>query len=360
MFTRILETFFRHKLVVLAPILLIPGIVVPVAFITAPVYVEAVASVWAGTSPVPESNQNDSTRYLTPAQVQIDKLSAMLRTRWMRDAIASRTSVAPLAGTQPGEERLQTMVEKDLTITSSGNGLLLLRFRSPTAQLSQQFLQAVIDTYKDKSASDRAGAADVATSFYQGQLQDAQSALDKANADLKRYLSAHPEYTSSAAGGAGAVPVTIADTTLSGMQHNVQYNQKAVADAKAAVQQAQLNAAAAMDSDDATFQVIDAPVAASKPTRDMKTLILLPVAAIVLGLGLSAMLLVLLVSGDRTAYSETDLATHRARVLGSVPYMRLARGGSVSKSLRDGAVTRRAIGFVAGAALPAPHAEGAS
>lgn len=359
MFTKILETFFRHRLLVLAPIVLIPGIVVPIAWATAPMYVEAVASVWAGTPPVPGGSQTESTRYLTPAQVQINRLSAMLRTRWMRDAIAGRTAAAALVGTQAGEDKLQTMAEKDLTITASGDELILLRFRGPSAQLSQQFLQAVIDTYKEKTASDRASAGEVATSFYQRQLQDAQAALNKANAELRRYLAAHPDYTASTSAiETRLVPLSVADSTLAGLQNNVQYSQKAVEDAKAAVQQAQLNASAAMEADDAGLQVIDAPTPAAKAVRDMKTLIVFPVAAIIVGLGFAATLLVVLVASDRTARTETDLCAFEIRVLGTVPHMQIGRGESLSKNLRGGWTTRRAISFVAGAALPAPAVGG--
>jgi uncharacterized protein involved in exopolysaccharide biosynthesis len=349
-FTKILETFFRHSRVILAPALLIPAIVVPTAWFTAPVYYEAVASVWAGTPPVPVGSQDEAVRYLTPAQAQTAKLSAMLRTRWMRDAIAGRTSAAPLIGTQAGEDTLQRMVEKDLTITTTGNDLLSLKFRGSSSELAQQFLQAVIDTYKDKASTDSASAGAVASSFYQDQLQDAQAALDNANRDLRRYLAAHPEYASS---GAGA-PAALADPTLATLQNNVQYSQKLLEDAKAAAQQAELKAAAALDAQDAAFEVIDPPVAAVRPTRDIKTLIIFPAAALVLGLGLSSLLLVLLVSGDRTARDDADLAALGLRVLANVPQVQLARSRGLPEGLATGHAARRAIGFIASNALPAP------
>jgi microcompartment protein CcmK/EutM len=73
------------------------------------------------------------------------------------------------------------------------------------------------------------------------------------------------------------------------------------------------------------------------------------VAALVVGLGLSATLLLLLVAADRSVRAEADLPT-TARVVGVIPRLRpdrvLKRAGSDA--------TRRAIGFAAGAALPAP------
>jgi hypothetical protein len=68
-------------------------------------------------------------------------------------------------------------------------------------------------------------------------------------------------------------------------------------------------------------------------------------------MGLSLVLLVLLVAGDRSVRSETDLP-EGARVLGAVPQLSL-KLKRLPKAARKDAM-RRAIGFVAGTALPAP------
>jgi hypothetical protein len=66
---------------------------------------------------------------------------------------------------------------------------------------------------------------------------------------------------------------------------------------------------------------------------------------------LSIVLLVLLVTADRAVRMETDLPAN-ARVLGSMPNLKL-KLRRIPKSARRDAM-RRAIGFAAGTALPAP------
>jgi hypothetical protein len=60
---------------------------------------------------------------------------------------------------------------------------------------------------------------------------------------------------------------------------------------------------------------------------------------------------VVLVATDRAARSEADLAAF-GRVVGTVPRLRLSEKGLPKANRQD--VTRRAIAFAAGAALPSP------
>ncbi|MBV9354862.1 MAG: hypothetical protein JO023_04985 [Chloroflexi bacterium] len=86
------------------------------------------------------------------------------------------------------------------------------------------------------------------------------------------------------------------------------------------------------------------------PTVQTKKIIIYPIAALVVGLGLSCMMLVLLVASDRSMRAEQDATVGGVRVLGAVPMLRLKR---VPKQLRAVA-TRRAMGAPAGTALPSP------
>src|SRR5438270_377962 len=68
--TRIIEAFFRHKLLLLLPPFLIPLIVGPIALMSAPVYYEAWTGIWVDRPQYLAYNQAGWTQYLTPAQNQ--------------------------------------------------------------------------------------------------------------------------------------------------------------------------------------------------------------------------------------------------------------------------------------------------
>jgi hypothetical protein len=83
--------------------------------------------------------------------------------------------------------------------------------------------------------------------------------------------------------------------------------------------------------------------------RQVKNRLLFPIAALLGGLVLSSVLLILLMCSDRAVRSEGDLG-QSVRVLGVVPRLKLKR--LPKRAGPD--VARRAIGFIAGSALPAP------
>lgn len=355
MFRKLLEAFFRHKLLVLLPPVLIPGIVAPIAILSLPPTYESSVSVWIDHPPY--LNVNDgSPAWVSGAQNQAGRLSELLRTRAFMIDVAQRTSLAPLVGSSAGQTRIADLIAKDVIIgaptgaTATVNDhLLIIRVQATTAQLPFELCKAIVDAYQEKTAADQTDQAGVATDFYQTQLQTAQQALTKSTQDLRRYASViqadNPDAQTADQGGLAAAML---DPKLAALQSNVQAAQLDVKNAQANLNQAQQVAMMTEQGQQYGFQVLDAPQLATSATPQTKKIIIYPIAAAVVGLGLTAMLLVLLVAGDRSVRAEVDLTTG-LRVLGTIPTLQLKR---VPKKLRSVA-TRRAIGSIAGMALPA-------
>ena len=78
MTTKILEAFFRHKLLILLPPLLIPLLVGPIALLQAPVYYEAWTGIWVDRPQYLAYSQAGWNAYATPAQNQANALGAQL------------------------------------------------------------------------------------------------------------------------------------------------------------------------------------------------------------------------------------------------------------------------------------------
>jgi hypothetical protein len=121
---------------------------------------------------------------------------------------------------------------------------------------------------------------------------------------------------------------------------------------RASLEQARLDSSATLQGQEVGFQVVDAPKPPTSPTRERRKALVYPAAGVMVGLGLSGALLVLLVASDRAIHSERELS-EISRVLGTVPQLRLkkSKNGKGGTSPDD---FRRAIGFPAGALLPAP------
>jgi hypothetical protein len=228
----------------------------------------------------------------------------------------------------------------------------VIRTQLPTAQLSYELDKAILEAYQDKTTADQADQASVAVDFYTTRVTDAQQQLNKVSQDLRRYASARLADGSDVGAGTdlAALPAAMLDPKLAALQANVQAAQADFHTAESALTQAQQDATAAVQGQQYGFQVLDPPQLATVATPQTKRIIIYPIAAAIVGLGLTAMLLVVLVASDRSVRSEQDLAPGM-RLLGAVPILQLKR---VPKQLR-GVATRRAIGALAGTALPLPE-----
>ncbi len=354
MITKFLEAFFRHKILVLLPPLIIPLIVGPYALVTAPIYYESFAGVWVDR-PTYLSFQDNFSIYSSPSSQQANKLGEIMRTRSFIIDVAKRTAMAPLVGNARGEERIAQIIGNGFTMIPNGDHLLVLHFRADNPKLAFDSLNGIMDAFKENAANDRVNQASLAISFYQARLQAAQDDLKKTSASVRQYVAANPNLKTvnpdQAAAGNLNLPTTVTDPQLAEMMAQLQTQQKQVEQLRNNLDSAQFDASASLEGQELGFQIIDPPQIASAPTRALRKQLIFPIAGMVVGMGLSLVLLVLLVAADRSVRSESDLPTG-ARLLGAVPYLKLNLKKLPKGQRRD--AMRKAIGFVAGTALPAP------
>lgn len=356
MIARLLDTFFRHALLLLLPPTLLPLIVGPIALYLAPAYYETWAGIWV-ERPTYISYNDDWNRYNTPAQNQAGRLNELLRTRSFVHEVVKKTPLEPLTTTPKGEEKLTEIFNKGLLIAPNGNQLVLVRFRAESPQVSYQMVTSLIETFRDKAAADRSSQALLAISFYESRQQAAEAEFAKARDALRRYVAANPRLTSiDPNGGASAtaasrlgLPAAVIDPQLAELLRQLQVAEAILDRARNALDQSQLDASASMEGQQLGLQIVDEPRMPTTATRERRKMLIYPLAALLVGVGVSSALLVLLIMSDGSARSEDELLG-TARVLGSVPEIRVR--GVPKKSGPD--VTRRAVGFPAGVALAAP------
>jgi hypothetical protein len=355
MIRRILEALFRHKLLLLLPPILIPGIVTPIVVATAPTVYESFVAVWID-HPAYLNYQDGSNQWVSPSQVQANRMSELLHTHPFEVDLAQRTTtLAPLVGNPAGESRIDDILTHTITINPASQHLLILTVSAPTGLLSYEIATALVNAYQEKVQADETDQSSLAVAYYQSRIQEAQQAVSKTTADLRRYMATQAASGDATAGidpGVSSRPdmteVLLLNPKLAQLTTAVQQAQSDLNGAQSNLLAAQRDSAAALQGQQLGFQVLDQAKMPSGPTRSLKKLIVYPIAALVSGLGLSALLLVLFVAADRSARDEADLAPG-LRLLGAVPSLTVKR---VPKKLRPVA-TRRAIGAAAGMALPA-------
>jgi uncharacterized protein involved in exopolysaccharide biosynthesis len=356
MIGKFLEAFFRHKLLILLPIILTPLAATPAGFIILRPYFESSSVVWVGRLTYLRS-VDDASAWMTPAQVESGRIGDLLRTRAFVTEVAKRTDLAPMVGSETGEETLTTYFGRNVLVQPSGTNLITILARSDEPKTAFQVASAVVEAYRDQKTTERTEQAGLAISFHETRLREAQDELAKATADIRRYVAANPRLTtidptrgaaSTGAARMGLPPIAI-DPQLAELIRRVDAEQREVDTIRAALDQARMETSAGLEGQDVSFRVVDAARAPSAAVSQRRRLAIFPAAGLVVGLALGGGLLVALVVADRSVRGTSDLPA-TIRVTRVVPLLQVRR---LPRATRP-TTARQAIGFVAGTALPSP------
>lgn len=344
MIERFLEAFFRHALLIVLPIVVIPMVVAAAMLATPPQY-EAQAGMWVEQATYLNYSTDDINRYLPPSMNQRNRLLELMQTRSFLSAIANKTTLASIALEPNGDDALRQIFARDFEVAASGDHLLILKFRSENRDDAATVLSTMVDEFKARAAADRYGQAEVAINFYQSRLTNSEVQLVAARNKLTTYLSENPK-VAAALTGTGADPARF-DPKYAEVQRSVDSSQRDADAARTSLERAELDVAAGVQGLELGFRIVDPVQASPTASRQLKKLLMYPIAAVVVGFLLSASLLLLFALSDRSVRSLADLGPDVV-ILGVLP--RLRAEGVARRSGPD--VTRRAVGFLAGAIVP--------
>jgi uncharacterized protein involved in exopolysaccharide biosynthesis len=349
MIEKVLEAFFRHVLLIVLPVVVIPMIVVAWVFSTPPQY-EAQAGVWVERPAYLNYSGEELTRYLPPAKVQLDRLSELMRTRSFTTDVVKDTPLASYLRAPGGEVALDQIFARDFDIFQNGDHLLVIRFRAEESGVALSLVNAIVEQFRSRASADRSAQAQLAISFYQARLTDSDGTLGQARSDLAKYLAANPDIEAALA--KSGLDVARLDPGFADLQRRVDAALRNDDGARSALQSAQFDYASSVQGDALGFRVVDAAGVSDTPSRQLKKALVYPLAAVIGGVVLSAGLLMLFALSDHSVRSLADLAPDSV-ILGVMPSMK-----PTSLARRPGPdVTRRGVGYIAGAALPLKPSE---
>jgi uncharacterized protein involved in exopolysaccharide biosynthesis len=218
---RLLETFFRHRLLLLGPVVLVLVGATGWVFIQPPTYDSSVR-VWVERQTlVPDPNSNP---YLTPAQEQAGVLTELISTKYFDAKVGRRSPLADalraasahgtggirtrllrlvgLAGpagqlteSQVDDQVYNTIVGSTLVVPS-GPEIITVTFRAGDPQMAALVAQAVVNQFMDETLTNQRVQADAAVAFYTSQVKQSQSDLAVADKAVDDYLLANPSQRS--------------------------------------------------------------------------------------------------------------------------------------------------------------------
>lgn len=333
---RLVETFFRHRLLLLGPVALV--VVASLGWVlTQPPSYDASVRIWTQRQTlVPDANSNP---YLTPAQEQAAVLTELVSTKYFCAKVGTRT---PLAGivrfsqehaTGGTRQRLLSLVglgasrgpvtdshvddqvfatiAASTTIVPSGPEIVTITYRDLDPQMAAIVAQGIADQFMDETLANQRVQADAALTFYTGQLQLAQTDAGTSDKAMDDYLAANPSLRS-----VNAAP----DARLSQLKRDADAAHTRLASVQDKLDQARLDRAALNQSGVNGIRVLDKAEPPSRAASSRKTIF----TAVGVAVGLALMILVvgvlLLTWIDSTIRRPEEIETILdLRPVGSVP-----------------------------------------
>jgi uncharacterized protein involved in exopolysaccharide biosynthesis len=299
---RYLETFSRHKIVLILPVVI--ALVISGKYATsAPHKYESGMTVWFDTSAPNPSSLQSPPPYGTSAAEGQALLQEFLATRQFLVNVGRRGPLASLlTGGHPNGEtpavaaavdnEIAGVLSHGFAVSVLGPQVAAVTLTGPDPSYLPGTLQALATEFVDEVGGTLKSRNAASVQYYQAQVNVAQTAVKKANAAASAYQLSHP----GALAGTDATYDQLvriaadAQTTYTGLQNNLQ--------------QANLSAANATSA--ASFHVIDPPLGTFR-LSNKKHMIFTVVAGLAAGLIVSALALSALTALDKTARRQEDI-----------------------------------------------------
>lgn len=336
---RYLEIFYRHRLLLIAPVIL--ALVASVGFaLTRPRTYEATAQLWF--DPVTSTQAAQANGYISPADQATAELKELLKTRSFSAGVGHRGPLAAsmLAGASRSPDLLTTVlnvirgvptlspssdaqvlddvladtVNRNTTVVSNGPEIIAINYDYTNPQVAAGTAQALVAQFSDELLGIRRSQAQASVDFYTAQLKDQQAEITADDAAVNQYLQTHPSQRQ---------PGALVDTQLSALERTDDLARTHYQDLVQQLDASKLEIAATNQPGAAGFRVVDAPAVPYRPKGFVRLALLAAVGGLAAGLLLMLVTLLLLTALDTSVRRPKELPEELARrVVGSIPRLR--------------------------------------
>jgi uncharacterized protein involved in exopolysaccharide biosynthesis len=284
---RYIDTFVRHWVIALIPVLVLPVAAVGVALKSSKT-ATATASIWVDQNSVKQLSYADPQA--TPASNTAATLTQLLQTASFDVRVARESPLYwSTVRTKPNRDGVVADdLSKKVMVTANGADLVVISFKSNYRQMGVQLLQSILKEAPREIARLNQQQAASSLAFYTRQKADAQTRLARFTKQLATYMQL--QHIS---------PTQMAEQALFDPKFAALYDavQSAQVDVRNADQQ--LSQATSLAGTGGSIEVIDAPSEVISATSK-KTLALYFGIALLLGLVLSGGFVVLMTARDKS------------------------------------------------------------
>jgi uncharacterized protein involved in exopolysaccharide biosynthesis len=292
---RYLRTFRRHKLLVIAPMVL--ALVVGLGYeVSSPRNYQAMGTLWAD-APIPGNSTVYSQQQPnpTPSAQEAAVLSELLPTEQFLTQIGKRSPWAAYLARNPGAvDTVFASLGKNTTVSTLGPQVIQVAYQSSNQATTAPVAKAIVNAFAAELVSLQQQRDQQQITYDKATLQTTLSALNSAQKQLSEYMAAHP----------GAVGATTVDPTVTQLSGDVASAQTAYGTAVANLDSSQQSLSSAADS--SQLHVIDEPTGTFAQGRKKK-IVYGGIGGLFAGGVISILLLSWLVSRDTSPWDAEDL-----------------------------------------------------
>jgi len=338
---KLVSLALRSLPLLLLPIVLAPALVLYLQSGSSSGQYQSNATIWVlDPDQIQRASLDVENAYLTPAQRQASVLRDLLMTESFRLQVAERAGLIGAdatggepdnaGGLTPGDrsaanidpaelaagmtEDQRTIVTRivgsALAVTASGANLLTVTSTYPDPAVAQALGRGAIAAYDERLRAESERQDRITLEYFDEQLSVAETELIRRRDALNAYIQANANVDLSASG----------DIQYRSLLGEFQSQDAIVANLNEAIQSTQLSAVSSSQALAARFNVLDEPSLPRLPiTPSRMQQFGLPVAALMLGVMLSAAYLLVTYRLDHTIRSTEDLRGIGVPFLGYTP-----------------------------------------
>jgi uncharacterized protein involved in exopolysaccharide biosynthesis len=336
---RYLETFYRHRLLVLTPVLL--AVVFGVALVLLrPSLYQSSAKIWLN-GPAMESGVPASSSQ-TQAEQQAAVIREFLSTRAFTAEVGVRSGLAdylsqasPQSGPLSGlrslvgasgwsaalgashnrlDDAVYDVLNRNVKVTADGPQIVAISFDAPSARVAQSTLRGLIDQYTDEVLKVRRAQSQAVVDFFQQQVTEQAKTLAAADARVAQYAATLRSSKTAAT-----------DLTLVALQRADDLARQRYEGLLLELDQAKLDQSAQTQAGGTGIRLIDPPNLPAAHLGRTSALLRTGLASLAAGLLIMLFSLLALTAADTSLHNPDDVRRALGlRLVGAIPRLRQA------------------------------------
>jgi capsular polysaccharide biosynthesis protein len=319
---RAAECLFRHKLLILLPLVVILPITVLFAARPKPAEWQSFVVVFVDQyKPLYE----DERLGYAPGPNQAQLLNGFFRTRSFARSVLSQTQLSEAIDDPQTEMEAIHRLWNSVQIWPTNNNLITIVVTMPNPDLAYETAMAIVKSYEEMMVAQAEAQSQAGLRYYADALKKAEEAYAKSQTELNAYLAARPHLAASATDP--TLPLAARDVTLARLTAQARNDEQTYGNLRQRYDQLQSSTGAASVGRPFAFTIVDEPQRPISPVPYGRlNQLKLPVIGLTLALMLSSGIAAFLVLTSRAVFDTEDV--QRAigvPVLGEIPVLRRRR-----------------------------------